>query len=130
MAESFFTGIQHIGIPTNNIKATVDFYKALGFEIASEVFLEEDNCKVCFLKMKNLMIETYESNQAAMKPGAVDHIALDVNDIDAALDFAKTGGFKLLNDEIISIPSFWSKGIKCFKIEGPNGEIVEFCQIL
>jgi catechol 2,3-dioxygenase-like lactoylglutathione lyase family enzyme len=129
MAESFFTGIQHIGIPTNDIKATVDFYKALGFEIASEVFLEDDNCKVCFLKMKNLMIETYENHQAALKAGAVDHIALDVNDIDAAFNFVKAGGFKLLNDEIISLP-FWSKGIKCFKIEGPNRENVEFCQIL
>ena len=27
-----FNGIQHIGIPTNDIEATIDFYKALGIE--------------------------------------------------------------------------------------------------
>jgi catechol 2,3-dioxygenase-like lactoylglutathione lyase family enzyme len=129
MAENFLTGIQHIGIPTNDINATIDFYKALGFTIASEAFLKEDNCKVCFLKMKNLVIETYENHQAVLKPGAVDHIALDVNDIDAAFAFAKKSGFKMLDNEISGLP-FWEKGVRFFKIEGPNKEYVEFCQIL
>ena len=36
-----FNGIQHIGIPTNDIEATIDFYKALGFEIAFRTVNEE-----------------------------------------------------------------------------------------
>ena len=28
-----FNGIQHIGIPTNDIEATIDFYKALGLKL-------------------------------------------------------------------------------------------------
>ena len=28
------TGIQHIGIPTNDIDKTITFYQGLGFEIA------------------------------------------------------------------------------------------------
>jgi catechol 2,3-dioxygenase-like lactoylglutathione lyase family enzyme len=129
MAENFFTGIQHIGIPTADLPATIDFYKALGFEVIQEEYLKDSDCRVCFLKLKNLIIETYDSKEAAMKAGAVDHIALDVNDIDAAWNFAGKSGFKLLNEEIAALP-FWTKGIKCFKIEGPNREIVEFCQIL
>ena len=31
---------------------------------------------------------------------------------------------------IQSIPTFWEKGIKYFKIMSPTGEPVEFCQIL
>ena len=129
MANEFYTGIQHIGIPTADMSATVDFYKKLGFELIREEYLEESNCNVRFLKLKNLVIETYDSKDTAMKSGAVDHIALDVNDIDAAWEFAKKEGFKLLNDGIAGLP-FWSKGIKCFNIEGPNMEKVEFCQIL
>ena len=29
------TGMQHIGLPTNDIEQTIDFYKTLGFEVAS-----------------------------------------------------------------------------------------------
>ena len=129
MANDFYTGIQHIGIPSSDLNATVDFYKKLGFELIQEEYLEDVKCKVCFLKLKNLVIETYDSNEAAMKSGAVDHIALDVNDIGAAWDFVKKEGFNLLDNDIVGLP-FWSKGIKCFKIEGPNKERVEFCQIL
>lgn len=125
----FYTGIQHIGIPSANLNATVDFYKKLGFEQVREEYLEDAKCRIRFLKLKNLVIETYDSNDAAMKSGAVDHIALDVNDIDAAWEFVKKEGFNPLSEEIISLP-FWSRGIKCFKIEGPNMELVEFCQIL
>lgn len=34
-------GIQHIGIPTNDIEATIDFYEVLGFEIAFRTVNEE-----------------------------------------------------------------------------------------
>ena len=129
MAHDFYTGIQHIGIPSANLNATVDFYKKLGFELIREEYLEEAKCNVRFLKLKNLVIETYDSNEAAMKSGAVDHIALDVNDINAAWEFAKKEGFTVLNEDIVSLP-FWANGIKCFNIEGPNKEKVEFCQIL
>ena len=31
-----FTGLQHIGIPTNDMDKTVEFYKKIGFEVAHE----------------------------------------------------------------------------------------------
>ena len=130
MINTFTSGVQHIGIPTNDMNATIDFYQRLGFKIAFETIIKEENCRVCFLKLDNLCIEAYENHQAVMKPGAIDHIAIDTTDIAAAFEFAKKGGFKLLDTEIQSIPSFWAKGVKFFKIEGPNRENIEFCQIL
>ena len=44
------TGIQHIGLPTNDIEATIAFYETLGFEVASRCDLPTD--KVAFLKLK------------------------------------------------------------------------------
>ena len=32
--KNYSTGIQHIGIPTNDIEKTIAFYKELGFETA------------------------------------------------------------------------------------------------
>jgi catechol 2,3-dioxygenase-like lactoylglutathione lyase family enzyme len=124
-----FSGVQHIGIPTNDMNATIDFYQRLGFKLEYETTLKEENCRVCFLKHGNLCIETYENHQAALKSGAIDHIAIDCTDIEAAFEFAKKGGFNMLNTEIQSLP-FWTNGVKFFKIEGPNKENIEFCQIL
>lgn len=38
--KNYSTGVQHIGIPTNDIDKTVDFYHKLGFETAFETVNE------------------------------------------------------------------------------------------
>lgn len=119
------TGLQHIGIPTNDIAATIAFYEKLGFSIALRTENKETKEQVAFLQLGNLMIEMYENRQAAMKSGAVDHIAIDVKDIEAALEFVNENGLNSSNDSIHFIP-FWENGVKYFKIEGPNKEMIEF----
>ena len=56
-----FTGIQHIGIPTNDIEATIAFYQKLGFIPVLRTVNEQANEKVAFLRLHNLNIETYEN---------------------------------------------------------------------
>ena len=80
--QTYTTGIQHIGIPTNDIEKTIEFYKTLGFEIALQTINEEAGEKVAFLKLKTLVIETYENKQAKLTSGAIDHIAINVKDIE------------------------------------------------
>lgn len=123
------TGIQHIGIPTNDIEATIAFYEKLGFSIALRTVNEEANEQVAFLQLGTIMIETYENHQAAMKSGSVDHIAIDVKDIESALEFVNAKGLNNTNDAIHFLP-FWENGVKFFKIEGPNKEMIEFSQML
>ena len=91
-----FNGIQHIGIPTNDIEATIDFYKALGFEIAFRTVNEEADEEVAFLKLNTLVVETYENKAAKMEAGAIDHMAIDVKDIEKvyAGDIAAAVGLK------------------------------------
>ena len=59
-----FTGLQHIGIPTNDMDKTVEFYKKIGFEVAHET--KDGDVRVVFLKFRDLILETYE-NKEAMK---------------------------------------------------------------
>ncbi len=121
------TGIQHVGIPTNDLAATIAFFESLGFDIALRTDLEQE--AVAFLQLKNLMIETYQNGRACGKPGAVDHIALDVDDIQTAYLEAQALGYPVLEGTIQSLP-FWENGVKFFTIMGPNGEKVEFSQKL
>lgn len=123
--------MQHIGIPTNDIKATIRFYESLGFKVAYRTFNRDLGCneEVAFLVLKDLVIEVFENHKAALKNGAIDHIALNVVDIEIAFDFVRKLGYELINKEILYL-SFWKKGIRFFTIIGPNKEKVEFSQYL
>ena len=61
--------------------------------------------------------------------GAIAHICVDVDDIEATLEAVKAAGLKPINDEIEFLP-FWEKGVRFFKVLDPNNAPVEFCQIL
>ena len=125
--KNYVTGLQHLGLPTNDMKATLDFYQKIGFEIALDT--ENEGDRVVFLKQAGLVIETYENHQAVMKSGAIDHVCIDVNDIDAVYALAKEANFTMLDEGIRSLP-FWENGIRFFNVLGPNNQVVEFGQIL
>ena len=102
------TGLQHIGLPTNDMPATVAFYRSLGFEIAHQA--NNNGEAVCFLQLAGVCIEAYESGKAAWEA-------------------VRAAGYQPRESEIQTLP-FWYKGVRFFNIEGPNGETVEFGQIL
>ena len=117
------TGIQHLGIPTKDYAATLAFYHGLGFETIWE------NGEVAFMQLGTLVIETYIADEVAMKNGAIDHVALNVNDIEAAWRDAQACGYET-EDTAINFLPFFENGVKFFTIIGPNREKVEFNQIL
>lgn len=120
------TGIQHIGVPTDDIQKSILFYKGLGFGIVWQTINEQDGTSVVFLQLGNLIMEVYENKQASMKSGAIDHIALNVTDIDAVFSKIKELGYEMLDDNIRFLP-FWEYGVRFFTIIGPNKEKIEFC---
>ena len=123
------TGLQHIGVPTGDMDAPIHFYPALGFETIFETVNAEAGGRVNFFKLGDLVIETYEVTDPAKAPGAVDHIAINVKDIEEAFRFVNEAGLNNTNDIIHSLP-FFENGVKFFTIEGANKEKVEFNQFL
>ena len=126
---TYATGIQHIGIPTNDIETTIAFYKKLGFEIAFETVNKEADERVAFLKLGTLVVETYENKAAKLEAGAIDHVAIDVKDIEEVYSYINKNGLNSTSDTIHFLP-FWENGVRFFTIEGPNKEKVEFSQFL
>lgn len=132
--KDFTTGVQHIGIPTNDIEQTVRFFQLLGFRVAFRCVNGSE--EVAFLQLHNLVIETYQNHQAKMEHGAIDHIAIDVKNIDALFDEVKALAgrqasplFHILDAQVNTLP-FWENGVKFFTIEGPDKEKIEFCERL
>lgn len=125
----FALGLQHVGLPTNDLKATIAFYEGLGFETVYQVKNEAAGEDVAFLRLKNLTIEAYENGQAALQSGAIDHIAIDVDDVEAAYRLAQEQGYQIVSNGVEFLP-FWQNGVKFFILLGPNQERVEFNQYL
>lgn len=125
--QDYITGIQHIGLPVKAMDKTLSFYKELGFEEAYSTMNGQN--RVVFLKQKNLMIEIYEKDDVCNESGVIDHIAIDVENIENTFDIVASLGYEILDEDIQYLP-FWEKGVRFFTILGPNGEKIEFNQML
>lgn len=120
-------GLQHIGVPAKDLQESVAFYESLGFV---QVWPDKaDMAGVAFLRLGSCVIETYAAEQTAKCAGAVDHIALNVCDIEAAFAAVRAGGYRMLDESIQALP-FYQNGVRYFTILGPNEEKIEFNQIL
>ena len=124
-----FTGVQHIGMPTNDLNATLDFYEKIVFEVALRTYNETAKEEVAFMKLGDLTLEIFESGKAPLIAGAIDHIAINVKSIGEAYKYICENGLNNTNDEIHFLP-FWNNGVKYFIIEGPSKERIEFSQYL
>lgn len=120
-------GLQHIGLPVNDSKKTRAFYESLGFNVVYETDNGDEH--VVFLEQKGLVLETYQNGRAAMVDGAWNHVALDVDDVEAALRECEKLGYLPLEGSIQFLP-FFGKGARFFTILGPDHEKIEFNQKL
>ena len=123
-------GLLHLAIPAKNIDETIEFYEKLGFELIYKKHMRgPENPPVCFLKLGNYCIETYFARNPVWEAGCIDHVALNVNDVEACYKEAVEEGYKITTNGI-EFMDCWDNSFKYFKIAGPNGESIEFGQIL
>ncbi|MBU6168514.1 MAG: VOC family protein [Bacteroidetes bacterium] len=125
--------LQHIGLPIQEINRSRLFYESLGFQcIMKNTFRHEDGeGQVVMMKYKHIILELYQMPfpEKDRRDGKIDHIAFDVSNIDETYNLLKEAGFSPVEKEPVHLP-FWEKGCKYFYILGPDGERLEFCQIL
>jgi len=129
--------LQHIGIPVTNILVSKAFYERLGFEQAtSSGFMHHGmEGKMMMMKLNDIVIELYQLPEPDLgqirsrKDGHIDHITFDVDDIDETFLALKAESFSIIEEAPVFLP-FWKNGCKYFNILGPDGERLEFNQIL
>ena len=122
------SNIQHIGIPTRKYEESLAFYRQLGFT-EKMVTQQPNGLPVAFYELGNMVMEVYESADAIERAGAIDHITIDCSDIEQAYSFAVNENMTIVSEGIEALP-YWENGIRFFKVEGPNKETIEICQIL
>ncbi|NML64027.1 VOC family protein [Hymenobacter sp. RP-2-7] len=129
--------LQHIGLPVTHLETSRAFYQRLGFEVVMEATFPHEGGlgQVLMLRRGDLTLELYQLPEPELSrvkqrgDGRIDHIAFDVDDIDEAYATLQAAGFTMLEPQP-SFLNFWDRGCRFFNIAGPDGERLEFCQIL
>ncbi|MEO5684702.1 MAG: VOC family protein [Chitinophagaceae bacterium] len=129
--------LQHAGIPVTDINVSIAFYTSLGFiHVMQSPFTMDGKTGTCIMMKNNsVVIELYQLPDHKLEEiskrtdGHIDHIAFDVDDIDATFAALKDAAFQVAEEAPVWLP-FWKNGCKYFNIIGPDGERLEFNQVI
>lgn len=127
--KNYLTGLQHIGIPVKDLEKSILFYESLGFVVTGREHNPVSSQPVAFMELGGFVVELYGAAETMDCAGSIDHIALNVHNIDELVEVIRAGEYTCITDKIEPLP-FWEKGIRYFIIEGPSKERIEFCEIL
>lgn len=130
--------VDHIGIGVSDLAATKEFYKnALGMEnLPEDEVVEEQKVKVSFFPCGDAELEFLESTTPDGPIGrfieknggrnGIQHVALRVDDIKAAIADLKEKGVRLIDEE----PRYGAGGsaIAFLHPKATGGVLLELCQ--
>ena len=121
---SYIKGLAHIGIYVNDMSNSIGFYNKLGFTLDRE---ENPGIKLAFLSAGTCLIELIEKPHERTA-GIVDHIAIEVKDIESAVKDANEKGIKIDASAIRGVDLMG--GVKNVFFYGPDGERLEFFEYM
>ncbi|MBP1710208.1 MAG: methylmalonyl-CoA epimerase [Deltaproteobacteria bacterium] len=108
--------VDHIGIAVKNLEESARFYEMLGIQSTGSEVVAEQNVKVSFFPVGDSEIELLESTSPdgpiaryIEKNGeGIQHLALRVDNIEAALEELKAKGVRLIDEK----PRYGAGGAK------------------
>ncbi|MFZ3169834.1 MAG: VOC family protein [Candidatus Methanoperedens sp.] len=129
--------IDHIGIITNNLKQSVEFYTdVLGFSISakiemddvgfSAIFVEKNGSRIELMGYRGEIPKRSESIEIALGGSSIqinDHITFSVDDIGATVTELKEKGV-----EFDLEPIKLEGGMKLASFKDPNGVLIELVE--
>ncbi len=119
-----FLEFEHVGIKAYDMKESIRFYtEILGFNLVKRI--KPGDVELVFLKLGQNVVELVEVNdESRYDDGVVNHLALKVSDIFAAVELLKAKGVELITSEPMAI----AEGCYVFFFRGPSGEKLELSQ--
>jgi methylmalonyl-CoA/ethylmalonyl-CoA epimerase len=128
--------VSHIGIAVKNLEEAVKFYvDALNLEVSGYEIVKEQKAKVAFISCGETRLELLESTSPDGPIGkyleknngrsGIHHIAIEVSNIEEALDEMGKKGYKLIDKE----PRGGADGAKIAFVhpKATGGVLIELC---
>ena len=118
-------GLAHIGVRVSDMDASIRFYtEVLGFELTHRQML--GTTELAFLNIGTCLIELiHPANFEPRQAGQVDHIAMEVKDIEMLVCRLIEKRVPFLSNNINDAPALLD-GVKNIFFTGPDGERFEF----
>jgi lactoylglutathione lyase len=125
-------GLAHICVYTRDIQESLKFYtETLGFKLIHQTELQS-GFKFVLVRKGSCIIELLEPKDVARSrqrsTGVIDHIALEVADINKAFEQLKAKGISF-HMPVTEDPNLFG-GVKIAFFRGPSGEIFELFEYL
>lgn len=100
--------IDHLGVAVKSIAEARGFYEALGLRVTHEETVEQERVKTAMLPVGESRVELLEPTEEdspvgkflAKRGEGLHHVALQVEDIEAAMESLKAWGAKLIQDKV------------------------------
>ena len=129
--------IDHVGIAVENLKDTVPFYeKQLGLKKTALETVKDQGVEIAFFKIGESKFELLEplseespiARHIKKRGEGIQHIALEVEDIEEKVAQMKEEGVRFIGDK----PSLGAEGMKVIFIhpKSSNGVLMELCEPL
>lgn len=129
-----FTGLAHIALFTKDLKTSTAFYEALGRRChrpcgCGKADRHQPHHHGADARLFLEIIEPHDGSPVTAEGGLFPHIAIEVDDIDAAFADVKAAGVSSFRtEEPMTMPIFG--GIRNLFFKGPDGELIELLQHL
>lgn len=128
------TGLAHIALYTKDMETSLKFYETLGGIVTDQADVKKaigtNHIKIVQMPGFFLeIIEPHDGSPVTAEGGLFPHIAIEVDDVDAAVADLKAAGINTFRTpEPNSMPIFG--GIRNIFFYGPDGELLELLQHL
>ncbi|GGG94077.1 methylmalonyl-CoA epimerase [Silvibacterium dinghuense] len=132
--QSLETRIDHLGIAVISLEAACGLYESLGLRVEHEETVAQERVRVAMIPTATGRIELLEPTEEDSPVGrflkkrgeGLHHVALQVEDIEAALAALKTRGARLVSDRV----QRGAGGHLYFFVhpESAGGVLLEICQ--
>ena len=126
--------IAHVGIATESIAVTAEFYKQLGLELDTIEVIKDQKVKVALMKVGDSAIELIEATDDDSlikrfideRGEGIHHVTLEVDDLEGQLKLLSEKNIKLISEK----PRRGAEGslIAFVHPDSTGGVLIELCQ--
>jgi catechol 2,3-dioxygenase-like lactoylglutathione lyase family enzyme len=114
-------GLHHAGVHVTSLERSIAFYQAVfGLRLVAQLSLGTE--QLAFLGAGRTRVELIADGAADRQTGVVDHLALEVDDLDGWVPRLRERGVRLLDEAPVEVPALGARILFCL---GPDGERIE-----
>ncbi len=123
-------GLAHIGFFVTDMERSQRFYEdTFGFRTFFESTQENGKVQIAFLQLNELTFEMISVEGLSFPAdGCFQHLAIRVENIEEAVK--KLDKLGVAHEEIVYAPNMLKNGAKWCNFKGPDGEHLEFNEVL